>query len=100
MWTKEEKAEKRKASVKKWVEANPEKRKAIDRATHAKAVENLTDGYVVSKLARLKGINQTAKQLRQYPEIIDCYRAIMKLRRLCRTKNKENENERRNGSLS
>ena len=37
MKTKEEKAEKRKASVKKWVEANPEKRKAIDRATHAKA---------------------------------------------------------------
>ena len=77
------------ASSKKWAEANPEKYAASKKATKAKAVENLTDGYVSSQLSKRKGMHQTAAQLREYPEIIDCYRAIMKLRRICRIKNKE-----------
>ena len=87
-WNKEN-PEKQHAHHRKWVEANPEKRKAIDKATKAKKVENLTDGYVSSQLAKRKGMHQTAAQLREYPEIIECFRAVLKLRRLCRIKNKE-----------
>ena len=85
-----ENPEKSAAGIKKWQDSNPEKVAASKKATAAKTVENLSDWYVASKLSRLKGIHQTPAQLRQYPEIIDCYRAIMKLRRLCRIKNREN----------
>ena len=84
-----ENPEKHLATVKKWREANPEKDAASQRASSAKSVENLTNWYVSSQLAKRKDIHQTPAQLRQYPEIIECFRAIMKLRRMCRIKNKE-----------
>jgi len=94
-----ENPEKRKVCVMKWRAKNPEKLAAIKKASSAKARENLTDYYVSSKLAQLKGIHQTPRQLREHPEIIECFRAIMKLRRMCRTKKKQNANERRKESL-
>ena len=84
-----ENPEKNAAIFKKWQDSNPEKYAASQKASSAKQVENLSDSYVSSQLSKRKGINQTAAQLREYPEIIECFRAIMKLRRLCRTKKKE-----------
>lgn len=84
-----ENPEKNAASFKKWQDSNPEKYAASQKASSAKAVENLTNSYVATQLAKRKDIRQTPRQLREYPEIIDCFRAILKLRRLCRTKKKQ-----------
>ena len=88
-WNKEN-PEKQYAIHKKWREENPEKFAVYAKASQAKAVENLTDGYVSTLLSRRKDIHQTARQLREYPEIIECFRAVLKLRRMCRIKNREN----------
>jgi len=87
-WSAENK-EKVNAIGRQWRAENPEKSAVSARRSQVKGVENLADYYVSQVLAQRKGIHQTAKQLREYPEIIECFRAIMKLKRICRTKKKQ-----------
>jgi len=100
MQTKEEK---RAAYQRKYYAENPEKRAAINKKWNAnnsekkagytkKARENLSVSYVSNSFAARKNSPYTAKELRQFPDIIETLRLIMKIKRLCIIKNKENEN--------
>ena len=97
--TKEEKA----AYNKKWNAENKEKKVALNKKWQAnnrekksgynkKGKENLCDSYVSNNFAARKNSFYTAKELRQFPDIIETLRLIMKIKRLCIIKNKENEN--------
>ena len=77
---------------KKWRAKNPEKIAANSKKATKKSRENLSDHYVSKRFAMLKNSPYTAKELRQFPDIIETLRLIMKIKRLCIIKNKENEN--------
>ena len=77
---------------KKWRAKNSEKIAACSRKATKKSRENLSDSYVSKRFAQLKNSPYTAKELRQFPDIIETLRLIMKIKRLCIIKNKENEN--------
>ena len=98
-----ENPEKRAAYGKKYYDANRDKQAAINKKWNAnnpekkagytkKARENLSDCYVSNSFSKLKNSPYTAKELRQFPDIIETLRLIMKIKRLCIIKNKENEN--------
>ena len=77
---------------KKWRAKNPEKIAAYIKKANKKSRENLSDYYVSKRFSKLKNSPCTAKELRQFPDIIETLRLIMKIKRLCIIKNKENEN--------
>lgn len=80
------------AHTRKWKINNPEKAAACAKKAQKKYVENLSDSYVSDIFARRKNSPCTAKELGQFPDIIETLRLIMKIKRLCIIKNKENEN--------
>ena len=80
------------ALTRKWKINNPDKHAAHSRKATKKGIENLSVSYVSSRFARRKNFPCTAKELRQFPDIIETLRLIMKINRLCIIKNKENEN--------
>jgi len=80
------------ALTRKWKINNPDKHAAHSRKATKKGIENLSVSYVSSRFARRKNFPCTAKELRQFPDIIETLRLIMKIKRLCIIKNKENEN--------
>ena len=52
---------------------------------HDNSRDNLTDGYIISKLIQKSGI--TKEEVLQHPELIEAYRANIKLKRLISKKN-------------
>ena len=80
------------AYQRKWKINNPEKAAAHNKKATKKYIENLSDSYVSDIFAKRKNSPYTAKELRQFPDIIETLRLIMKIKRLCTIKNKENEN--------
>tara|TARA_R110000787_G_C13191711_1_gene423057 strand:+ start:293 stop:652 length:360 start_codon:yes stop_codon:yes gene_type:complete len=80
------------AYKRKWKINNPEKAAAHSKKATKKYIENLSDCYVSDSFAKRKNTPYTAKELRQFPDIIETLRLIMKIKRLCIIKNKENEN--------
>ena len=80
------------ASNKKYRVINPERYSAHSKKANKKCRENLSDSYVSNNFATRKNSPYTAKELRQFPDIIETLRLIMKIKRLCIIKNKENEN--------
>ena len=87
-----ENPEKRAAWSRKWLADNKERRAAINKVFHKRGMENLSDCYVSDSFAKRKNSPYTGKELRQFPDIIETLRLIMKIKRLCIIKNKENEN--------
>ena len=78
------------AVCKRWRLKNLKKSLSSGRAKSIKSTETLSDYYLTSCFSSLKGIPQTAQEIRQLPDVIKTYRLIMKIRRQCRIKIKEN----------
>tara|TARA_R110000772_G_C13060546_1_gene415243 strand:+ start:40 stop:354 length:315 start_codon:yes stop_codon:yes gene_type:complete len=78
------------AARKKWRLKNLQKSLSSGRAKSIKSTETLSDCYLSWCFSSLQGIPQTAQQIRQLPDVIKTYRLIMKIRRQCRIKIKEN----------